>query len=205
MFLTGPQVVRERHGRGRRRRRARRPARSTSATASRTSSRARRRRRGAARARPARPPARDARRARCRAARRPTPPGYDARTSRCRPTSRKVYDVRDVAARDRRRRPAARVRAALGAQHRRRLRPHRRARRSASIANQPQLPRRLLDAESAAEGRPVRAHLQRFGLPLVVLVDTPGLPARDARRSRPASSATAPSSCTRSPRPACRG
>ena len=42
----------------------------------------------------------------------------------------------------------------------------------------------------------------RFGIPLVVLVDTPGLPARASRRSRPASSATAPRCCapSRAPR-----
>ena len=61
-----------------------------------------------------------------------------------------------------------------------------------------------LNSEAACKAARFVNSCDAFGLPLVVLVDTPGLPARHARRRRAASSATAPSSCTRSPRHRCR-
>ena len=75
--------------------------------------------------------------------------------------------------RDRRRRRACSRSAALGAQHRLRLRaprrpPGRRRRQPAAV------PRRRARRRGRAEGRALRAHVRPFGLPLVVLVDTPG-------------------------------
>ena len=150
------------HGRGRRRVRARRPEgpRPQRRGALR---RAHRHRRGAARARPARPPALARRRpaagvALGRAAR------LRPRRRRCRSPSAMVYDVRDVDPRHRRRRPAARVEPALGAQHRLRLRPPRgqagRHRRQPAA-----LPRRRARLRVGDQGREVRAHLQRVRHP----------------------------------------
>ena len=161
------------HGRGRRRRRARRARRCTSATASATSSRAT----DVDAALLVRDlldhlPAHAGERApRWRAA---DPPGYEpgragagrarARSTTCATSSRG----------DRRRRPAARVRAALGAQHRLRRSPASTAARSASIANQPRYLGGVLDADAAAKGARFVRTCNAFGLPLVVLVDTPG-------------------------------
>ena len=129
-----------------------------------------------------------------------TPPSSSARRSRTCPRRRaarcRCYppadpapgDPGEVAARARarglrrarrrraagRRRRAARVRAALGAQPGRRLRPHRRARRSASSPTSPQHLGGCLDAESSQKGAWFVDLCDRFGLPLVVLVDTPG-------------------------------
>ena len=87
---------------------------------------------------------------------------------------RKVYDVREVDRRHRRRRLAAGDPAALGALDRHRLRAHRRApgRRDRQPAA---LPRRRARRRVVAEGREIRgAPATRIGVPLVVLVDTPG-------------------------------
>ena len=113
-----------------------------------------------------------------------------ARPATTRPTAvptdeRRVYDVRDVVARHRRRRPHARVGAALGAQHRLRLRAPRRPRRSASSPTS--------RATSAACSTPTRrrrarascAPATRSGSRCVVLVDTPGF-MPGTRRSRAA-------------------
>ena len=54
------------------------------------------------------------------------------------------------------------------------------------VANQPQYLGGVLDAESASKGARFVRTCNAFGLPLVVLVDTPGLHAGHARRRRPA-------------------
>ena len=86
---------------------------------------------------------------------------------------RQVYDVRDVIARHRRRRRDARARPALGAQPRGRPRADRGA-PVGVIANQPHHLGGCLDAESSQKGAWFVDLCDRFGVPLVVLVDTPG-------------------------------
>ena len=87
--------------------------------------------------------------------------------------ARKVYDIRHVARRARRRRAPARGQPALGAQ--RRVRFARLDGRAIGIvANQPKHLGGVLDASAAQKAaRFVRA-CNSFGLPLLVLVDTPG-------------------------------
>ena len=88
---------------------------------------------------------------------------------------RKVYDVRDVVARVVDARRAAGDLAALGAQHRHRVRPPRRAAPSASSPTS-----RAGSAACSTPTPPQKAArfvrtCNTFGLPLLVFVDTPGL------------------------------
>ena len=173
MFLTGPQVVARGDGRGRATRRARRPE----------GARAQRRR---ALRRRATTPTRRCSCATCsttcRSDRAPSarragaPPARPATTRRAgaRPSARKVYDVRDVVARVVDGGRLLEYRAALGAQHRLRRSPASTGRPVGVIANQPHYLGGVLDAESAAKAARFVRTCNAFGLPLVVLVDTPG-------------------------------
>ena len=102
----------------------------------------------------------------------------------------------------RRRPPAGGLPRAGRATHHR-LRPRRRP-RGRHRRQQPALPRWRPRRPVGDEGARFVRTCDLYGLPLVVLVDTPGLPARHRAGGAPASSATAPSSCTRSPRRRCR-
>ena len=53
------------------------------------------------------------------------------------------------------------------------------------VANQPRRLGGVIDAEAAEKAALLVDRCDRFGLPLVVLVDTPGLHARRAARSGP--------------------
>ena len=186
MFLTGPGVVREVMGedvRGRARRPARaRPQRRLPLH------RADRRRRGAARARPARLPAparrRAARalavgRAAGRAARRQRSRRARATSTTCATSSARLVDggrLLEVAPRWARN-IVMRVRAP-----RRPLGRHRRQPAASYLGG-------VLDADAAQKAARFVRTCDLFGLPLVVLVDTPGLPARrtpgEGRRDPP--------------------
>ena len=113
------------------------------------------------------------RRRRCRVWRSAEPAGYDPGDA-VPESEREVYDVRDVDPRHRRRRPAARVEPALGAQHRLRLRAASRASRSASSPTSRSYLGGVLDSESATKGAKFVRTCNAFGIPLLVFVDTPG-------------------------------
>ena len=142
-------------------------------------------RRRAARARPARPPALARRPAGCPSGAPPTR-SCATRAPSCPSPSRKVYDVRDV------------VRGvidggrllewahALGAQPRLRLRAASTASPVGIVANQPRYLGGVLDAESAAKGGALRAHLQRVRPAARRARRHARLPARHASRSRAA-------------------
>ena len=143
-------------------------------------------RRRAARARPARPPARSTPASRRRA-------GAAASPRRRRPGRRPCRTTSAQGLRRARRRSAAIVDGGRAARVSRRagratssraLRAHRRAAPVGVVANQPQLPRRRARRRRPSQkaARFVRT-CNAFGLPLVVLVDTPGLHARHAGRS----------------------
>ena len=93
---------------------------------------------------------------------------------------------------------------AVGAEHRHHARParrpHRRRRRQ-----QPAAPRRLPRLGVRREGRPVRADVRRVRRAAGRARRRARLPARRRPRSGRASSAAAPSCCTRSPSASCRG
>ena len=170
MFLTGPGRRQGGHGRGRRRRRPRRPQ-GARAQRRLPLRRRRRRRRGAAGARPARPAARSRRRG--------APRWRSRRPAR--------HDAGDAGARGR-------------AQGLRRARRHPRlvdggrlleygerwarnvvcafarldGRAVGIVANQPRYLGGVLDAEAAPKAARFVRTCHLFGLPLVVLVDTPG-------------------------------
>ena len=112
----------------------------------------------------------------------PAPAGRRRRaaTRRAGPAeARRVYDVRDVVARARRRRPHCSSSRRAG---RATWSPRSRASTAAPVgivANQPRYLGGVIDADAAQKARALRRHAAtRFGLPLVVLVDTPGLHAR---------------------------
>ena len=103
--------------------------------------------------------------------------------------SRSYYDVRDVIARLVDGGRAARGGTRLGPQPRHRLRPPRRS-VGRRVANQPAHRRRARTVAAQKGARFVRT-CDAFGLPLLVLVDTPGYMPGGARRP-PASSAPEP-------------
>ena len=113
-----------------------------------------------------------------RARRRGRRPRPTTRARSCPTTSRSVYDVRDVAARARRRRAPARGRAALGAQHGLRVRAHRRAARSASSPTS--------RATSAACSTPTRRRRPRASCARATVRPAAGRARRHARASCPA-------------------
>ena len=191
------------HGRGRRRGRARRHRACTSATASATAS-------PTTAPRPialardllaylpqsACEPRRDA--PASPAARRPT------RARSCPPTRARVYDVREVMRRARRRRATcSRSRRAGRATSSARSRASRAARSASSPTSRATLGG-VLDADSAQKAARFVRTCNTYGLPLVVLVDTPGLPARHAPGARRRHPPRRQARCTRSPRRPCR-
>ena len=102
------------------------------------------------------------------------PPGERARRRRARPSRARVYDVRTCRARPGRRRPAARGRRRAG-----RATSSARSRGSTAasvgvVANQPRHLGGVLDADAAQKAARFVRTCDLFGLPLVVLVDTPG-------------------------------
>ena len=203
MFLTGPGVVREALGEDVDRRASSAARASTSATASATSSRRRRPRRRRAGPRAARLPAQPPRRRPRRARGRRPPSG-------------------------------ARPRTLVPAEQRTRLRRARRDRRRSStaascsrsrpgwarnlvtgfaridgrtvgvIANQPRYLGGVLDAASSQKGARFVSKCDAFGIPLLVLVDTPGVHAGHAPGVRRRDPLRRRLSCTPSPRRRCR-
>ena len=113
-------------------------------------------------------------RRRCRCYPPADPAAGRPRRACCPRATREVYDVRDVAARLVDGGELLELGAALGAQPRRRLRPHRRARRSASSPTSPSTSAAAWTPTSSQKGAWFVDLCDRFGLPLVVLVDTPG-------------------------------
>ncbi len=115
----------------------------------------------------------------------------------------KPYDMRDVVRADRRRRRVLRGARAPRQEHHLRLLPPGRLR--GRHRRQPAGPaRRRARHRRLRQGRPLRAHLRRLQHPAAHVRRRARLPARNRARSGAASSATAPSCCTRSPRPPCR-
>ena len=111
----------------------------------------------------------------------------------------KPYDMRDVIGARRRRRRVPRGAPALGGEHRRRLRaprrPSGRDRRQQPEGSRGHARHRLL-----RQGRALRPHLRRVQPPARHLRGRARLPPRDGAGVGRASSATARSSCTRTPR-----
>ena len=92
--------------------------------------------------------------------------GRATRARSCPATSARVYDVRDVMRRARRRRAPARVGAALGAQHRLRRSRASTAAPVGVVANQPRYLGGVLDADSATKAARFVRTCNAFGLPL---------------------------------------
>ena len=118
-------------------------------------------------------------------------------------TPNQPYDMKDVIRTRRRRRRLLRGARALRAEHRRRLRAPRRpaGRRRRQPAGGP---RRRARHRRVGQGRALRALLRRLQHPARHVRGRARLPARHATRSTAASSATARSCSTRSPRRRCR-
>ena len=186
MFLTGPRVVQRGARRGRLdggARRPRGPRAKRRLPARRTDGRARRSprraacslccRRGSARRRPS--PF-------------PRPPSRTRPDAAVPPEARRVYDVRDVIAGDRRRGRRAGALRSAGRRNMVTVLARIDGRPVGVIANQPRRLGGVIDCEAAEKASRFVDRCDRFGLPLVVLVDTPGfMPglAPGARRGDP--------------------
>ena len=72
------------------------------------------------------------------------------------------------------------------------------------VANQPAVLAGTLDIDASVKGARFVRFCDAFNIPLVTFEDVPGLPAGHACRSTAASSGTARSCCSRSPRRRCR-